>query len=229
MEREMTEAFQRSRVHDVILLMDKHFGTHSYSFWHLFKDDQKKILDQVLKQTITNAKGTFKKMYEDNYSILQAIKQLNITPPEPLMFASSFTVNNKLKKILKNGEIDLAEIEEVTNSIHNLSIELDTVTLNFLATHRIDHIMEDLEEAPENIYPIKDAVNFLDIIRKLGLSPDLWNAQNVTFLIYRKLHQIMQIRSEQGDEEAKQWSQLFDDLVDKMGIKLQEQSVNTPT
>ena len=42
MKHEMIEAFQRSRVHDVILLMDKHFGTHSYSFWHLFKEDQKK-------------------------------------------------------------------------------------------------------------------------------------------------------------------------------------------
>ena len=183
----------------------------------------------MLKHNITNAKGTFKKMYEDNYSILQAIKQLNITPPEPLKFASSFTVNNKLKKILKNGEIDFAEIEEVTNSIHNLSIELDTVTLNFLATHRIDNIMEVLEEDPENIHYIREAVNFINIIKKLGLSPDLWNAQNVTFLVYRKLYQIMQIRSEQGDEAARQWYQLFDKLVDKMGIKLQEQSVYTPT
>ncbi len=55
------------------------------------------------------------------------------------------------------------------------------------------------------------------------------NAQNIAFLIYRKLHQIMRIKSDQGDADALKWVQLFDALVDRMGIKLEEQSVNTPT
>src|SRR5690606_31510495 len=194
MQREMSEAFQRSRVHEVIVLMDKHFGTHSYSFWHLFKDDQKKILNQVLKETVAAARGIFRKMYEDNYSILQAIKQLHIAPPEPLKFASSFTVNNKLKKILSNGEVDLKEMEEMINSIHNLAIELDTITLNFLATHRIDDIIEAIADAPEKVHLIEKALNFIELTHKAHLRPDLWNAQNVAFLIYRKLFQIMQIK-----------------------------------
>ncbi len=229
MENELSEAFQRGRVHEIIFLMDKHFGTHSYSFWHLFKDDQKNILEKVLKETMISAKGMFKKMYEDNYSILHAIKELNIAPPEPLKFASSFTVNNKLKKILKNGEIDLSEMEEVVNSIRNLSVELDNVTLNFLATNLIDDIMEAIEKTPEDIQLIKKAASLLNLSRKVGLAPDLWNAQNVAFLINRKQHQIMQIRSEQGDTNAGQWLEQFDGLVSKLGIKVQEQSVNTPT
>src|SRR5690606_5458171 len=113
MQREMSEAFQRSRVHEVIVLMDKHFGTHSYSSWHLFKDDQKKILKQVLKETVAAARGIFRKRYEDNYSIWQAIKELNIAPPEPIKCASSFTVNNKLRRILSSKEVNLEEMEEV--------------------------------------------------------------------------------------------------------------------
>lgn len=229
MQLEMSKAFQRSRVHEVIVLMDKHFGTHSYSFWHLFKDDQNKILNQVLKETMATAKGTFRKMYDDNYSILQAIKELNIAPPEPLKFASSFTVNNRLKKILSNGTVDLEEMQEVIKSIQNLSIELDLVTLNFLATHRIDEIMEAIQKTPEDINLIKQAFTFIELNHQVQLSPDLWNAQNIAFLIYRKLHQIMHIKSDQGDAAAQQWLNHYDALIDIMGIKVEEQSVNTPT
>jgi hypothetical protein len=56
--------------------MDKHFGAHSYSFWHLFKDDQKRIINQVLENTSVTVENMLGQFYENNYLIMQAVKEL---------------------------------------------------------------------------------------------------------------------------------------------------------
>ena len=57
MRDEIVEAFQKSRVHEAVVLMDKHFGMHNYSFWHLFKEDQKELLNKVLEETMNIVGG----------------------------------------------------------------------------------------------------------------------------------------------------------------------------
>ena len=49
MNTEIKEAFDKGDIPEVIRLMDKHFGTNNYSLWHLFKDEQRKVLNQVLR------------------------------------------------------------------------------------------------------------------------------------------------------------------------------------
>lgn len=44
MHQEIVEAFLKKDIAKVIHIMNKHFGTYDYSLWHLFKDEQRKIL-----------------------------------------------------------------------------------------------------------------------------------------------------------------------------------------
>ncbi|MGE3312187.1 MAG: DUF3536 domain-containing protein, partial [Limisphaerales bacterium] len=48
---EMTEAFNRAEFPQVIRLMDKHFGESFYSLKNLVRDEQRKVLSQVLSAT----------------------------------------------------------------------------------------------------------------------------------------------------------------------------------
>ena len=47
MHREIKDVFHRRDISKVIHVMDKHFGTYNYSLWHIFKDEQRKILSKV--------------------------------------------------------------------------------------------------------------------------------------------------------------------------------------
>ncbi|HSI90963.1 MAG TPA: DUF3536 domain-containing protein, partial [Adhaeribacter sp.] len=78
MKAELTDSFERSNIHEIIYLLDKHFGAHNYSFWHLFRDDQRKILNSVLKQTLGGVDTLFRRLYETNYPVMQALKQVNM-------------------------------------------------------------------------------------------------------------------------------------------------------
>ncbi|MEQ9438619.1 MAG: DUF3536 domain-containing protein [Cyclobacteriaceae bacterium] len=222
MREEVVRAFQKSRVHEAIVLLDKHFGTHNYSFWHLFKDDQKKILNQVLENTLTSVEGTFRRIYEDNYSLLQAMKELSIDPPRPLKFPGDFTVNAQLQRILESEEIDMRELSIVADSIQHLSVELDQVGLNYLAADRVNKMMNRLKEDPLNDRLIGKVVKFIQVCKQVNLSPDLWEAQNIAFLIRRK-HYLEQCHErDSGDGKAQVWCEVFESLFYELNILVTE-------
>ncbi len=224
MREEIVPAFRNSRVHEAIVLLDKHFGTHNYSFWHLFKDDQKKILDQVLEQTLTSVEGTFRKIYEDNYSLLQAMKALSIDPPKPLKFPGEFTVNANLRRLLQSDEIDDRELNMLADSLENLSVDIDKVGLNYLAAERINQFMKLFQHSPESDQLMRRVVQLIQVCRKVHLTPDLWEAQNIAFTIHRRnYHQKCQLRDE-NDREAQSWCNTFETLFQELNIHVVENS-----
>jgi hypothetical protein len=110
-QHEMQLALSESNVYEVVFLMDKYFGMHHYSFWHLFKDDQKKVLDKVLANTLKGIEGVFEGVYENNFPLMQAVQALQLPLPMPLKVASDFTFNAKLRELLEEEEIKQRELE----------------------------------------------------------------------------------------------------------------------
>ncbi|WKN30759.1 DUF3536 domain-containing protein [Porifericola rhodea] len=225
MKEEITEAFTKSRVHEVIVLMDKHFGSHNYSFWHLFKEDQQKILDQVMLGTMESIAFSFNNIYENNYSLLQATKELGLAPPKPLKYCSDFTINAKLEKIFKEDDIDFKELNAVVESFKRLEVKVNKVGLDFLAEQKINSLMQRLKLAPDDISIMNKIDKFMDATHKVPLSPDLWQAQNIAFQIQSKNYQEYAEKSAAGDEQAKIWCEYFKTIFDQLNIKLTENSV----
>ena len=220
MRDEIKEAFQKSRVHEAVVLMDKHFGMHNYSFWHLFKEDQKELLNKVLEETMNIVEGTFRQIYKNNYSVLQAMKQLSIQAPRPLKDAGEFTVNSKLRRMLKHDYIERAELNAMVESIDNLDVDIDSVGLSYLAGERINHFMEHVEQHPDDLNYMKRAVRFIQASFQVHLQPDLWKAQNIAFIIHRENFARMSRKQDQGNEHATQWLKTFAQLFEVLNIRV---------
>lgn len=219
-KKEMEAAFDKSNVHEIILLMDKHFGAHNYSFWHLFKDDQKRIVNLVLQNTSAAVEGLLIQLYENNYPIMQAVRELNIPLPHPLKVPLDFVVNAKLRKILEAGDIDFPSLRKAINEIIQLSVELDTLTFNYLATQKITGMMERLFGEYDNTDLMRDIVELLKLLRKLPLTLDLWKSENICFLIRRIYYEGYLYRSERGDADAQTWIDLFNTLYENLNMKM---------
>lgn len=216
----MEEAFDRSNVHEVIVLMDKHFGAHNYSFWHLFKDDQKKIINQALEGAATTVEGLLLQLYETNYPITQAIKELNIPLPSPLRIPLDFTVNGKLRKALEKEDPDIAELEKIKDEVLRLGVDLDSLTLDYLATQRITSMMESLFEHPEDTAHMRKTVATMKLLKELPLTMDLWKSENLCFIMRRIYHESFSYKSEKGDAKAQEWISTFKDLADHLNLKM---------
>lgn len=217
---EVLFAFEKSRVHEVVVLMDKHFGTHNYSFWHLFKDEQKRILNQVTGDAMENIEISFRNIYENNYSLMQAMSELNIEAPEALKFCGDFSVNARLSNILESEKIDFRELDSVSDTFHRLNIKADDVGMAFKAEKRINRMMETLQQQPQNLELMGEVVRLLKAIKYINLNPDLWQAQNFAFSIQKTYRNLLELDALSFENDETQWLELLRQLFEELNIKI---------
>jgi len=213
------EAFEKGRVHEVVVMMDKYFGSHNYSFWHLFNDEQQRILKQVISNTMDEVESAFKNIYENNYSLLQAMNELKIDVPDALRFCGDFSINARLQSILEEDIIDFREFKSVAETYNKLKINIDKVGLSFLVGQRINVMIEKLLQHPDNQQLLDNIVKLLRAIKLVQLSPDLWKAQNIAFVIQNYLSKLSE-DDKINVKENNRLIQAYQNLFDQLNIKI---------
>ncbi len=219
LQEELTEAFNKGSVSEVIMLLDKHFEAHNYSFWHLFKDDQRKILDQVLVQTMQGIENDFQQVYDNNYPLMAAMISLGIHLPRPLQITVEYIVNAKLQRALAAPELNLEELKRLQAEITRMKIKVDLETLNFTATQRIDTMMMELEKQPDDIEKMKKLTELIRIFDESPLEPDYWLVQNIAFNMRQTVYKEYQAKIGSLNGLAAAWCEQFEQLFDNLNLK----------
>lgn len=216
----IADAFLKSRIYDLYHLVDKHYQTHNYSFWHLFRDEQRKIIEMVMEGAVRNTEGALDQLYQNNYPLLQVFDELNMKPAPQLKVPVDLAVNSRLKKLLEHEPVQLKELKNIFHLAQRVTVELDEVTLSFLASERLNKMVHDLEGDAENVERLSYIVSFLNIMREAGLSPEYWEAQNTAFRIKQNKYGEYQDRCELGDGDAESWCRLFSEFYQNIDLVL---------
>ncbi|MFP4559306.1 MAG: DUF3536 domain-containing protein, partial [Archaeoglobaceae archaeon] len=217
MQQKMKESFSRSNLPEVIQLMDEYFGTHNYTIWHLFKDEQRKILNQIIGDTMEDIEGIFREIYEHNYPVMQVMKETNIPLPKAIRAPVEFVLDMDLRKLLEQEETDLEELQKLVEEIKKWDFEVDKVTTRHVLSQKITDLMEKLYQDPQNTSLMEKTISLIKTVQPLELGPDLWKAQNLYFSIGKQTLEEMYKRK---DEDAAEWLELFESLGEYMGAKI---------
>jgi alpha-amylase/alpha-mannosidase (GH57 family) len=220
MKEEVKEAFYKGDTSEVIRLMDRHFGMNNYSSRHLFKDQQRKILNRILSSVLEGVEISFRKMFEENYPIMSFLQSLNMPFPKPLSAAAEHVLNADLKKTFEQEDLNLEKFGGFIKEVKRWSIEIDKETIGFFATSWINAAVERLQERPEETAIYEKIENVLMLLGSLSTEPDLWKAQNAYFSIAGKLHGPMKERAEKGEDPAGRWIESFRRLGDRLHVKV---------
>ncbi len=116
MQEEINRAFDKGDIPEVIRLMDKHFEGNVYSAWHLFKDEQKKIMDQILQTTYEDIEDSYRRIYENSYPVMNFYHSLGLRLPRPFSVAAEYIINRDLKRIFET-DIDLEKLGKLMKDI----------------------------------------------------------------------------------------------------------------
>jgi hypothetical protein len=219
MHREIKEAYNKGDIPDVIRLMDKHFGMNNYSLWHLFKDEQRKVLDLVLRSTLEGVEISFRKMYEKSYPIMSFLQNIQMPLPKPLTVAAEYILNMDLKRVFEGEDLGTGKLEGLINEAKKWSLEMDKGTIGFVATSWLNALMEKLLQQPKESPLFEKMESALKLLSSLSVELDLWKAQNAYFSIAKKLYEPMKEEAE-GEDLAKRWIEVFDRLGSRLQVKV---------
>jgi hypothetical protein len=217
---EVTEAFHRGDASEVIRLMDRHFGMNHYSSRHLFKDEQRKILNRILSSVLGEVEISFRKMFEENYPIMSFLQSLNMPFPKPLSAAAEHVLNSDLKKTFEQEDLNLEKLGGLIKEVKRWAIEVDKETIGFVATSWINAAVERLQGQPDEATIYQELENVLMLLESIHVEPDLWKAQNAHFSVARTLYPPMKERAEKGEEPAGRWVEWFRRLGDRLHVKV---------
>jgi len=212
--------FQKSDIPEIIRLMDEEFGTHNYTLWHLFKDERRKVFNQILGSRLEDLEITFRKIYDTDYPLLQAMTDMQIPIPKALATPVEFTLNIEIERLFNEQEIDIDQLNKLVGEFRKWRVQPNKVVLDYAISGRIHRLMLAFFEQSGDIRLMKTIQEVIQSLEPLNLNPDLRDAQNLYFISGRKLLGEMERKLEQGNEFAQEWLQEFNNLGCVLRVRL---------
>ncbi|MBU1042866.1 MAG: DUF3536 domain-containing protein [Candidatus Omnitrophica bacterium] len=212
MRLEIIKTFQFNQVSELIHAIDKHFKTHNYSLWHLFRDEQRAVLNQMFTNTEKEMENYFRQIYDRYYPAIRGVGGLNMALPKHLLSVLEYVLNADIRNVLKQERVNLLVLRRLVDDVKHWKIKLDNAMLSYLASNRIDQLFQQWAEAIDNIQEMVYIKSLLFEIEKLKLDLDIWKAQNLYFTKGKTMLDEMIAKRDQGDLRCNQWIDAFDEL-----------------
>jgi hypothetical protein len=200
--------------------LDKHFESKIYSLWHLFKDEQRKVLDQILQLTYEGVDASYRQIYDNNYTIMNFYNGLQQRLPRPFLAAAEYIINSDINKIFEEDTLDTEKLKRLIDETERWMIKIDKTTIEYNANTWVNSAMEQLAAQPEDKTLISLIETAMKILKPLNLSLNLWSVQNIYFDISRGFGSEMIEKGKNGNADSRKWAEAFRTLGYYLNVKI---------
>lgn len=205
--RELRESFERGDFPDTIRLMDRLFGPSSYSLKSLFKDEQRRILNQVMATTRDDLEHRFRLITERYAPLMKFLEDVHMPLPHALQTASDYVLESDVERLFVNGLVDLERLRALTS--HAIHRGLLGPNFSYAVKSKLERMIARVADTPEDITLLNNLRGFAELVVPLPVGLNLAQTQNCYF---KMLHEVLpkyRERSAAGDESAREWLRQF--------------------
>jgi hypothetical protein len=189
LRKTLSDVFARADTAEIIRVFDEAFQKRTFSLRSLFRDEQRKITNLILSDSLASAAAAYRSIYESQAPLIRFLHDLSIPVPAALQRAAEIAINNQLRAAFERPELDPSSIQGYLKEASASQTSLDVATLEFAIRKRLEHEAKELADKldqPENVCKFRELV---DLILSLPFAVILWDAQNV---LYDPLKQALQ-------------------------------------
>jgi alpha-amylase/alpha-mannosidase (GH57 family) len=204
------EAFARSDLGAAIQILDKGFGERMYSLKELFRDEQRKVLTEVLESTVESSAAVYRQMYGEHAPLVRFLSDCGFPIPVEMKATAEVALNGLLRKALDSPELDLPAIQGYLEESQTAGIPLDQTGLEITLRRNLERIAERFLEDPHHLPRLVKFREAVEKARTLPFSVVLWQVQNRCYQILQRIYpQMLQKGETQWVEQFKQLAELL--------------------
>ncbi|MBN1142539.1 MAG: DUF3536 domain-containing protein [Deltaproteobacteria bacterium] len=221
--REIRDGFLKGDMGGVINLIDQYYHSHDFGLWHLFRDEQRDVMQRILGQTLRQIEPDLRNLYDAHLPLMVAMRNLGAPLPGIFLATVGFILNGDLARILEAEPTDLERLRKNLDEFRRWTGQIDPGTLIFLISSKINQLMGRLgpDSGAESETTLATIEAIFEAINGLELELNLWKAQNLYFyLMNNHLFSAMTASAEQGEAGAAQWVERFLRIGDRLRIKV---------
>jgi len=163
----------------VIRLFDREFGGNTCTIRSLFTDEQRRVMNLILNNTVAEAEESLIRLYKDHASLLHFLSEAQVPRPSALALAANFAINVTLRRAIANDPVDTAQIRATLALAAQDGVELDRQELSFTADVRMRDAMAALAAQPGSRTALESALAVAQALELLPFPADIWQAQNI--------------------------------------------------
>ena len=220
MKEEIRTEFDRGHMTEVLQLMMKHFGVNNYSLWHLFRDEQRAVMNDVLKKGVDEVNTLLREVYDSNYAAMSFMHSLRHKIPDPLRSAATHVVREQVKGVLQEDDPPTEHLKQLIDLVNKWTFDLRSDDLTLSANACVNRQVARLAVASRDLALLERIQKLLVLLKELRLDLDIWQAQNVYFSVILTMYPEEQNRVESGDEQAREWVRLVAEVGNLLQIKV---------
>jgi alpha-amylase/alpha-mannosidase (GH57 family) len=192
--REARASVIRADFPEVIRGFDRYFSGTTYSIQSLFKDEQQRIVELILKPRLQRVEASLASIYEDQASLLHFLSQSGLQRPPALTLAATFAINAGLRRALECQPMDAIQVRAYLGLASADQVALDKSLLSYIADQKMKQAMVELQsevvEEEEQTTTLENALLVARTLTELPFELNLWHAQNLWYDAFRRLHRI---------------------------------------
>jgi alpha-amylase/alpha-mannosidase (GH57 family) len=218
MLKEITQTCSAADFPGVIRLLDKHFGTSTYSLKSLFRDEQRKVLDSILQSTLDEVQSEYRKVYQSRYPLMRFLIDLGNPLPNSLKAAAELILNTDLRIALTAESLDPEAISRLLSDARSWDIALDSEGLGHIFRRSLERRMASLVAKPEDGKILDQVLASVEMAQSLPFQTELRGIQNLYWDMLKTVFPEFQNRAKGEDQDAKVWVTKFVSLGGKLSI-----------
>jgi hypothetical protein len=221
MQAGLRTAFDKGDTTAIMRLMNLYFGADSYSLWHLFKDQQRRILNELLDTTWQEIELSFRQIFERNFTIMQLMSGMNMPLPKVLANTAEFILNQDLRRTITADDVDLFRIRNLLDEAARLSVSLDEETLQYEVSHKVNTLMADFSKDPDNTEHLEQIEQILQVLLTVASHFNIQAAQNTLFDLSKDIYPIKKTQAQKADARAQKWVTCFQAVAYHLGVAVE--------
>ena len=181
LRQKLIDGFFKADNAEVIRILDQIFGSKTYSLRQLFRDEQRKITNLILNESLTSAAAVYRTIFESQAPLIRFLHGLSIPVPRALMSAAEIALNHQLQQSFERPDLDADSIRGLLREAAGSSITLDTTTLEYAIRRRIEKEASEFAANPDDPAVVERLRTSLDLIPSIPFPVVIWEVQNISY------------------------------------------------
>jgi alpha-amylase/alpha-mannosidase (GH57 family) len=215
MVEEMHADFERADFPALIRLVDKHFGQTHYSLKNLFRDEQQKVLNQILAVTRDEIHNTYRLITDRYGPLTRFLADIHVPPLKSLEPAMEFVLNSEIRRQFENGHADSERVKSLIAEARVAKISFETDSLAYTVKKYFDGLSDQFLKTPQDLDLFQRLSDSATLLHVLPFEVNLWKTQNNYYVMLTTVLPKMQ---NHAGEKNKAWIEKFRALGDKLGF-----------
>jgi alpha-amylase/alpha-mannosidase (GH57 family) len=220
MVAETTRSCAAADFTEVIRLLDKHFGSSSYSLKSLFRDEQRKALGYILESTMSEIEAAYRQLYDSHYPPMRFLSELGSPVPKAFHAAAELILNIDLHRAVSSDPLDIEGIRNLIDTAKSWQVDLDADGISYDLQENLERMMTALVDNPEDTDILASMIDCIGLAQTMPFDVNLWKVQNLYWDMITGNYLVFVQKAEQGDRLASEWVKDFISLGKLLKIRV---------